>query len=98
MKNALKIVTGLVLLCIVLIYLFREPLREMAYARLTQDMFVAADHDDFEFRPAVGSHFPACRRTIGVAGSPLLTNSSVVMVRYSSPVAPLTGVRTACAS
>jgi peroxiredoxin len=58
MKNTLKIAAALLLLALVLGYLFREPLKEMAFARLTQDMFVAADQDDFDPGPAVGSRFP----------------------------------------
>lgn len=58
MKNALKITAALLLLALALGYLFREPLKEMAFARLTQNMFVAGDNDDFDPGPAVGSHFP----------------------------------------
>jgi len=58
MKNALKITAALLLLTLALGYLFREPLKEMAFARLTQNMFVAGDNDDFDPGPTVGSHFP----------------------------------------
>lgn len=58
MKNALKITAALLLLALALGYLFREPLKEMAFARLTQNMFVAGDNDDFDPGPTVGSHFP----------------------------------------
>ena len=58
MKNIIKITVALLLLALALGFLFREPLKEMAFARLTQDMFVAADKDDFDPGPAVGSRFP----------------------------------------
>ena len=63
MKNTLKIVAALLLIAFALGYLFREPLKEMAFARLTQDMFVASDSDDFDPGPAVGSHFPGLQAT-----------------------------------
>ena len=44
-------------------YLFREPLRDAANALLTADMFVAADDDDFDPGPALGSRFPGLRAT-----------------------------------
>jgi len=58
MKNAVKITAALLLLTLALGYLFREPLKEMAFARLTQNMFGAGDNDDFDPGPTVGSHFP----------------------------------------
>jgi len=58
MKNVLKIIAALLLLALAVGYLFREPLKEMAFTRFTQDMFVAADKDDFDPGPAVGSRFP----------------------------------------
>jgi len=63
MRNALSIITALLLLLLALAYLFREPLKEIAFARLTQDMFVASDSDDFDPGPAVGSHFPGLQAT-----------------------------------
>jgi peroxiredoxin len=44
-----------------LAYLWREPLKEAAYAGLTRDMFVAQDTDDFDPGPALGSRFPGLR-------------------------------------
>lgn len=58
MKTSLKIIAVLLVLTVALAYLFREPLKEFAYAKLTEDMFVAADGDDFDPGPAVGSSFP----------------------------------------
>jgi peroxiredoxin len=62
MKKTLLVVAALLLL-LALGYLMREPLREFAYARLTQDMFVGADTDDFDPGPALGSRFPGLRAT-----------------------------------
>jgi peroxiredoxin len=58
MKNVLKIFAILLVLSLVLVYVFREPLRDFAYAWITQDMFVAGDNDDFDPGPAIGSYFP----------------------------------------
>lgn len=58
MKVVLKIVVALLVLALGFGYLFREPLKEMAVAILTQDMFVASDDDHFDPGPALGSHFP----------------------------------------
>jgi peroxiredoxin len=63
MKNAIKFSAALLLILLVLGYLFREPLREYLFALLTQDMFVAADNDDFDPGPAAGSHFPGLQAT-----------------------------------
>lgn len=58
MKRTLKILFPLLLLVLALAYVFREPLKELAFNVLTQDMFVASDQDDFDPGPAVGSNFP----------------------------------------
>ena len=58
MNKPLKFATALFLLALVLGYLFREPLKELASAQLTRDMFVAGDYDEFDPGPALGSHFP----------------------------------------
>ena len=58
MKNALQILAILLLLTAAIVYLFREPIKEMAFARLTQDMFVSGDNDAFDPGPAIGSRFP----------------------------------------
>jgi peroxiredoxin len=57
-NKPLKFAAALFLLVLVLGYLLREPLKELATAQLTQDMFVAGDYDEFDPGPAVGSHFP----------------------------------------
>jgi peroxiredoxin len=43
------------------VFIFREPLKEMLYAGVTKDMFVAADNDSFDPGPALGSTFPGVR-------------------------------------
>jgi len=42
-------------------YLYRESLKEAAMAKLTEDMFVAEDADNFDPGPALGSRFPGLR-------------------------------------
>jgi peroxiredoxin len=61
MKRALMIIAAALIIAASLTYLFREPLKEMAFARLTQDMFVTVDNDGFDPGPALGSHFPGLR-------------------------------------
>ncbi len=43
------------------IYIFRAPLKEALFARITDDMFVSGDSDDFDPGPSVGSSFPGVR-------------------------------------
>jgi peroxiredoxin len=63
MNRTLKILAALLLLVLALAYVFREPLKELAFAVLTQTMFVASDNDDFDPGPAVGSNFPGLQAT-----------------------------------
>ena len=63
MKRTLKFLIPLLLLVLTLAYVFREPLKQMAFTQLTRDMFVASDTDDFDPGPAVGSHFPGLQAT-----------------------------------
>jgi len=63
MKKFLTLTAVLLALVIALGYLFREPLKEAAFDRLTRDMFVPADNDDFNPGPAIGSRFPGLRAT-----------------------------------
>ena len=63
MKKALLIIVAMLLVAAAFIYLFREPAKEAAYARLTANMFVAEDTDNFDPGPALGSHFPGLRAT-----------------------------------
>ena len=41
------------------VYLFRQPLMEMAGESVTADMFVSADTDSFDPGLAIGEQFPA---------------------------------------
>jgi peroxiredoxin len=61
MKRILLILLPTLLVVAAAIYVWREPLKQAAYARLTQDMFVAQDTDDFDPGPALGSRFPGLR-------------------------------------
>jgi len=61
MKKILLILLTTLLVVAAAIYVWREPLKQAAYARLTEDMFVAQDTDDFDPGPALGSRFPGLR-------------------------------------
>ena len=65
MRRALIIAAAVLLGAGILAYLLRDPLKQAAYDRLTADMFVSADLDDFDPGPAVGSDFPGVRATYG---------------------------------
>lgn len=58
MKRILIIVAAMLFGAGALLYLFREPVKQSLYDRLTADMFVPADIDDFDPGPALGSDFP----------------------------------------
>ena len=61
MKRILPIVIAVVVITGVLIFIFRAPLKQTAYAKLTENMFVPADTDAFDPGPALGSQFPGLR-------------------------------------
>ncbi len=61
MKRTLGIVLGLLLVVGALLFLCRDPLRQLLYDRLTRDMFVNEDRDDFDPGPVTGSSFPGLR-------------------------------------
>lgn len=61
MKKTLITVTAILVLASLAFYLFREPLKQAAYDKLTEDMFVDSDSDSFDPGPALGSHFPGLR-------------------------------------
>jgi peroxiredoxin len=61
MKKSLLLLLSALLVAAAAVYLWREPLKEAAYARLTEGMFVAQDSDDFDPGPALGSRFPGLR-------------------------------------
>lgn len=63
MQRKLLTITLVVLVALVLGYLYREPLKELAFAMLTENMFVQDDTDEFDPGPALGSHFPGLRAT-----------------------------------
>jgi peroxiredoxin len=61
MKRLVIIAVFTLATAVVLLYLFRAPLKEAAFARLTEDMFVTSDADEFDPGPATGSRFPGVR-------------------------------------
>ena len=63
MKNVFKIVCVLILLTVVAGYFYREQLKQIVFAQITQGMFVAVDNDDFDPGPAINSHFPGLQAT-----------------------------------
>ena len=65
MRRALVIAAAVLVGAGILAWLVREPLKQAAYDRLTADMFVPADRDDFDPGPAVGSDFPGLRAIHG---------------------------------
>lgn len=95
MRNALSIIAVLALLLLALAFWFREPLKEMASAQLTRDMFIAGDSDDFDPGPALGSYFPGLHATYkgetitllspfaGARGTLLIVNRSLKNCPYS---------------
>ncbi|TGD72128.1 redoxin domain-containing protein [Mangrovimicrobium sediminis] len=58
MKKILLAIAALLAALVILVFIFREPLKQAGYDLITRDMFVAADAVDFEPGPAIGSHFP----------------------------------------
>jgi peroxiredoxin len=63
MRNVLKLLLPLLALVLALAVVFRENLVAFVHSKLTEDMFVQGDFDDFDPGPAVGSHFPGLRAT-----------------------------------
>ena len=61
MKRSLIGIVGVIAVLIVGIYVFREPLKDAMFERMTTDMFVANDDDPYDPGLAVGSHIPALR-------------------------------------
>jgi len=61
MKRILLSLVGALISTALVLYLFKAPLKEWLYAEITEDMFVAADNDNFDPGPAIGSHFPGVR-------------------------------------
>lgn len=87
--KVLMIVLGVALALVFGGYVFREPLMNAIVERMTADMFVAADNDDYDPGVATGERFPAIRalhdgneitdigRFMGTHGAVLIANRSV---------------------
>ncbi len=94
MKKTLKIIAAVFLLALVLGYVLREPVKELTFSMLTQDMFVASDNDNFDPGPAVGSNFPGLQATyqgrtitlinefVGVNGTVFIASRSIDWCPY----------------
>ena len=63
MKKTALIISAVIVVLLAVGYLYRESLKEAAVAKLTEDMFVAEDADNFDPGPALGSRFPGLRAT-----------------------------------
>ncbi|MFT7305356.1 MAG: hypothetical protein ACI9P7_000616 [Candidatus Azotimanducaceae bacterium] len=64
MKKVLLCLTALLAITAVLGFAFKEPLKEMVYEQVTQDMFVEVDDDNFEpgrQGTQTGDQFPPVR-------------------------------------
>lgn len=58
MQRVLVVLAVILGLAASTVYLFRDDLKQAAYDKITEDMFVGADNDDFDPGPATGSDFP----------------------------------------
>lgn len=58
MKKFLMAIVVLIALAGIGIYLFQEPIKNMAIEKMTADMFVASDDDAFDPGLPVGTQFP----------------------------------------
>lgn len=72
MRKVLLIAVCALLTAAALLYLFREPAKQALYDRITADMFVPGDSDDFDPGPALGSQFPGLRARYGGRETTLL--------------------------
>jgi hypothetical protein len=61
MKRFLSYLLAFVVVAGAGIYLFREPLKDALYARITADMFVPRDDDAYDPGAAIGTALPALR-------------------------------------
>lgn len=59
MKKVMLTVLAALAVTVVALFVFREPLLEQVGERLTRDMFVPSDNDDFDPGVAVGERLPA---------------------------------------
>jgi peroxiredoxin len=60
-QRVLIILAVVLLLATGLVYVFQDDMKQAAYDKLTEDMFVPADTDQFDPGPAIGSDFPGVR-------------------------------------
>lgn len=72
MKKVLLTVLAALAVTAVALYVFRAPLLEAVAERLTQDMFVDADPDEFDPGLPVGSRLPPVRAMLGAETVPNL--------------------------
>lgn len=63
MKKVLLTILLLIAVTALLLFLFREPVKQFAYDAVTADMFTAVDNDAFDPGPAIGSNFPGVNAT-----------------------------------
>jgi hypothetical protein len=87
--KVLSIAIGILLVLVLGVYVFREPLMAAVAERMTADMFVQADMDAYDPGVATGASFPAIRalydgkevtdvaQFIGPNGLVLVANRSV---------------------
>lgn len=61
MKKVLVMAAVALATATALIYIFRVDVKEAAFDKLTENMFVPADNDNFDPGPALGSTFPGVR-------------------------------------
>jgi len=62
-----KVLLGILVVVVVVViggFIFQEPLKQAAYEKVTQDMFVATDADAFDPGIAIGSSFPSVQATV----------------------------------
>jgi hypothetical protein len=59
--KVLSIAIGILLVLVLGVYVFREPLMAAVAERMTADMFVQADTDAYDPGVATGASFPAIR-------------------------------------
>ncbi|WP_116365217.1 peroxiredoxin family protein [Parahaliea mediterranea] len=94
MQRVLIVFAALLLLAIALLYSCQDQLKEAAYSKVTEGMFVPADTDSFDPGPALGSRFPGVHarhkgETVrllddfaGPAGTVLVASRSLVWCPY----------------
>ena len=63
MKRILIIASFALLTAVALLYIFRENVEQATFDKLTENMFVPVDDDDFDPGPRIGTLFPGVRAT-----------------------------------